>query len=623
MSLRDFEQIVQHALDAGLIGPDMRRQLLAGLPMSFVYSLPTVSRPIDQLRFDLMELSRTPRLIGLSRPPMALWLENAMVLAQTRRNPEAARYFARQADQHYGGGPHTERLEDRLPSAEPDEPEDRRRSNRSHGISAPEPRPAQSWSTRAPAASASHERPAARHGPTATDARAHARQPTHPTDRRVTVLTVNPDAEFAWREVEPRIEPHLRFPVKTLEGDWARRHGPQTPAWDRVVASLDQVLGDIRPTIRSGECLAVFARLPLALACLLGARLNDRLGLVDALAIFDFDKWSRPRWRPWGPAWSAPVRAEPEARLVSHGQPESAATAVALIIDLQDPIDDEDLDPPLAGTGAPGMPRFRVELDGRASEAADDPVAIETSMRDLVRHVRDIARRHRRLRDVHLFLSVPLAMAIRVGALLHDQRFSTTVYHFQARDGFVPALRLGGAEQAALVSMDDLKARAPVGARPVSEFDGLIISLSDADTKFAKDLHEELEAKAFDIFSATRSLELGDDWTRVLPDALERARVVVVVASPGQKAWYRLEDLFTALDLRLAGVTRRVIPVLRGAEEISAHQLPYGIRRLVPLRLHRDAEAHEAVDRLAELLERERERARAESARREGEPSPE
>lgn len=61
-------------------GAERRRLLLDGLPVGFIYSLPTVSRPIDQLRFDLMALERTPRLVGLDRPPLRVWLDNAIAL---------------------------------------------------------------------------------------------------------------------------------------------------------------------------------------------------------------------------------------------------------------------------------------------------------------------------------------------------------------------------------------------------------------------------------------------------------------------------------------------------------------------------------------------------------------
>lgn len=77
MSLRGMEDVVSAAISDGLMGEGSRRRLLHGLPMGFVYSLPTVSRPIDQLRLDLMELGRTPRLRGLAEPPLVVWLRNA------------------------------------------------------------------------------------------------------------------------------------------------------------------------------------------------------------------------------------------------------------------------------------------------------------------------------------------------------------------------------------------------------------------------------------------------------------------------------------------------------------------------------------------------------------------
>lgn len=96
-----LEDVVRAALQAGLVGSELRQLLLAGLPPGFVYSLPTVSRPIDQLRFDLMELQRTPRLIGLDRPPLMIWLDNAIRLSGPRVE---ANEFRRLRDGLFGGG---------------------------------------------------------------------------------------------------------------------------------------------------------------------------------------------------------------------------------------------------------------------------------------------------------------------------------------------------------------------------------------------------------------------------------------------------------------------------------------------------------------------------------------
>jgi hypothetical protein len=105
-----MEEIVRAALDVGLIGPGARRKLLKGLPMGFVYSLPTVSRPIDQLRFDLMEIGRASRLIGLDKPPMAVWLENAVGEAMSRQKKAEALVFAQEADRLLGGTKNVDRV---------------------------------------------------------------------------------------------------------------------------------------------------------------------------------------------------------------------------------------------------------------------------------------------------------------------------------------------------------------------------------------------------------------------------------------------------------------------------------------------------------------------------------
>lgn len=88
----EMESLIEVMAEAGFIDPTLRPLLLAGLPAGFVYSLPTVGRPIDQMRFDLMELRRTPALVGLDRSPLDVWLDNASDLFSNR--PEAARFGA-------------------------------------------------------------------------------------------------------------------------------------------------------------------------------------------------------------------------------------------------------------------------------------------------------------------------------------------------------------------------------------------------------------------------------------------------------------------------------------------------------------------------------------------------
>lgn len=73
--LGDLEEVIKAAVESGLVG--RRSLLLHTLPVWYIYRLPTASHPIDQLRSDLMELERTPRLDGLAAPPLAVWLANA------------------------------------------------------------------------------------------------------------------------------------------------------------------------------------------------------------------------------------------------------------------------------------------------------------------------------------------------------------------------------------------------------------------------------------------------------------------------------------------------------------------------------------------------------------------
>jgi len=387
MSLRDTEQIVQRALEAGLVGPEARRQLLHGLPMGFVYSLPTVSRPIDQLRFDLMELARTPRLIGLGKAPMAVWLENAVELALTRQHPEAARLFARQADQRVGGDANIRRVEAKLGGEPPTEAPTGGEPMRASGAPADAQTPA--------------EPPPA------------ATEPSHPTER-VLVLTINPDAEDAWKRVEPRIEPEGRhFAVPSPAGKWAREHAPGSPTWRTFVDELDRTLEGVSESARQGGHLAVFADAPLALGVLIGARMNERLARRDGWTVFQHTRGARARWRPWGPSWSSPVEPTEAQRLVLLGPPNPDSESAALIVGLgRAHISNAAVNEPLGQARDPGMPRRRIEFEEAAPRSWKTAAEIEAAMRDLGAHLDALVRQHPRLRRLHLFPSAPLALAI-------------------------------------------------------------------------------------------------------------------------------------------------------------------------------------------------------------------
>lgn len=73
----DIESLVQFASAAGLLAPETRERLLRGLPAVLVDGLARADDPIEQARLDLIELRRTPVLVGLDREPLAVWLRNA------------------------------------------------------------------------------------------------------------------------------------------------------------------------------------------------------------------------------------------------------------------------------------------------------------------------------------------------------------------------------------------------------------------------------------------------------------------------------------------------------------------------------------------------------------------
>lgn len=569
MALRDTEQIVQHALAAGLVGPDKRRLLLDGLPMGFIYSLPTVSRPIDQLRFDLMELSRTPRLIGLPEPPLAVWLQNAIELTKVRW-PDTAEVFAEAADRLLGG----DRVRSGLRAAQGEDVPS--------AVSPNHAAPAR------PVASAS-----------ATAASTSAAPATHPVDRPWLVLTINPDAEDAWRKVTPRIDPEGRhYVVASQPGAWHKQHGPHSPAWRRWVESLDLTLGDIAEDARTGDALAIFAQAPHALGALLGARLHDRLSRVDAVTVFQYQRHASARWRPWGPAWSRPVEPRDEPWLHAGIRTDREAADVALVVALSVPIHEDRLTRPLAEASRSPIPRVVVEPDRRQTAELETPTDIETAARDLRVCVKTMAYRMRRLERLHLFYTGPLALMIRLGDILAGHDFGTTVYHHHGDDGYTPSVMLGGGRPARLVSLPDLAA---LPGR--AEYDAFI-AFASADAEFAETLYEALAAERLSVFLDRRSLEFGDAWDEAIPAALARSRVVVVLISPHTpRAWFQSEEILRAIDhLRERDTTRRVVPVLLSG--VDPKEVPYGLRRLHGLTVSRHQTPYEVARDLVPVIER-------------------
>jgi hypothetical protein len=86
----------------------------------------------------------------------------------------------------------------------------------------------------------------------------------------------------------------------------------------------------------------------------------------------------------------------------------------------------------------------------------------------------------------------------------------------------------------------------------------LFISYSRKDIAFARKLAGDLEKAGYSVWWDITDLRGGDDWVRVIPEAIETSDFVIVVLSPDSTAseWVR-KEYTQALSLR-----KRIIPIM-------------------------------------------------------------
>ncbi len=60
----------------------------------------------------------------------------------------------------------------------------------------------------------------------------------------------------------------------------------------------------------------------------------------------------------------------------------------------------------------------------------------------------------------------------------------------------------------------------------------IFISYSRKDINFARKLAEDLEKAGYDVWWDISDLRGGDDWVRLIPDAIEASGFFIVVLSP-------------------------------------------------------------------------------------------
>lgn len=571
MALAEMEKLVRLALDHGLIGPERRRQLMDGLPLGFVYSLPTVSRPIDQLRFDLMELERTPRLIGLDRPPLAVWLENAATMCATEGRAAPAQVFAEAADRVQPGGRAMQRIAGMLGGgSEGSSTHIGSVSGGGVGVAhGPVTINNNTTHNYAPA-------------PLAPGAVREAQPPSNsagiPRHRRLRVMQIHPDTRMAWRTLDPPLDPQSRVhAVQTLKGQWHRKYPPSSRIWHEVVENLDAACDQIGREAGPHDCLVIFARLPEALAALLGARLHEELGIIPAVVICERRWGSRDsRWRPWGPAWSAPVMPAGDPALYVDGLPARIPDDLAVVVDIERSISEAGVTAALVAAGVLDAPRVRItRVVGEGDQAPPTPEVIERLCTDLDAFTARLRAQHGRLETLHVFYHGPLPLMVRWAQRLYECPFRVVVYTDQPGGKLVPAVQLGDGLPAELVAEE---------AAPPTEVDGYdaFIAYASPSARYADALYDALTQEGLTVFLDRRSMSAGELWQQTLPAALSKSRAVVALISPlTQPAWYQQVEFARAIEhVRRSEGTRRLIPVLH--EGTRRQDLPYGLEIVVP-----------------------------------------
>lgn len=543
MPLGDLEDLVRTALECGLIGPEARRTLMRGLPMGFVYSLPTVSRPIDQLRFDLMELERTPRLIGLDRPPLAVWLSNAADKTATEGKVDAARLFAQRADAIYPNAGVAQRIGKQLGQA-------------SAGTPQPSGRPTP---TAAPGSTTSLPK---------TDAPA-----------RAYVLTLDSVEGEPWTIVDPPIEPIRVLPVRLPGGAWAHTARPYTLEWRQVRDGIDTELDQLAQVIQRGDVLAVFMRgLPLAMAMLLGSRLRQRRFSAAVVRYFERVRVrGRNGWHLRGP-WPHDVAPAETPVLLRRDTGLSDKTReVAVLVQIGARIPPEPVEQALAGMRIDTRLVLSHRNPGRGALAA--PPDIERALQDLVDGVEHLRARASRLRHLHFFYRGPVPLAARIADELLECGIATTVYA-EHGDRFIPAVELSPGADATLIQ--------PPAAEvtPSGGFD-VFLSFARADEAVAVALHGILETdRGYRVFLDRSSLQPGDTWDTAIPDALAKSQLVVALLAPVGNgpgdAWYQKEEIIAGIrNSRHSEGARRVVPVL--LDGLQPEDVPFGLGRLTTI----------------------------------------
>ena len=123
-----------------------------------------------------------------------------------------------------------------------------------------------------------------------------------------------------------------------------------------------------------------------------------------------------------------------------------------------------------------------------------------------------------------------------------------------------------------------------------------------ADLEAARKLKRELEPPA-EVFLDADDISLGQNWDRVLAEAMRSSLIHVIMVSPNtEEAYYQCEEIAIAIQMaREDPHTRRVVPVYLSSQGMPK-SVPYGLKTRHGLTVADDKDLTTAKERLLQTL---------------------
>ena len=123
-----------------------------------------------------------------------------------------------------------------------------------------------------------------------------------------------------------------------------------------------------------------------------------------------------------------------------------------------------------------------------------------------------------------------------------------------------------------------------------------------ADLEAARKLKRELEPPA-EVFLDADDISLGQNWDRVLAEALRSSLIHVIIVSPNtEEAYYQREEIAVAIQMaREDPHTRRVVPVYLSSQGMPK-SVPYGLKTRHGLTVADEKDLASAKERLLQTL---------------------